>query len=447
MQYIEEPARKLPVMAETDVLVIGSGPGGLSAALASARTGVETMLVERYGCFGGVITQSMIGTLAWYRTKACTVDAGGIGVEFEQRAKAMNASLSVFHFEIVDTEIFKFIADQMVKEAGIIPLLHCTIVDVIMAGNAVRGVITESKSGRQVILAKQVIDATGDADIAYRAGVPCRMDLKEKLEEVSVNFGCSGVDVDKFLTYTFSNPSSIADWGDDSGEKESDEFSTFLLEPFQKAREAGEIPETPTRLQSYWSSSTDAGEVTSLNAVHMPNIDGTDVRDLTKAEMEGRQYVMWAVEALKKYTPGFEKARLKNMGASLGVRETRKIEGAYHLTEHDVLNQAHFDDSIGICPEFLDGNHIAVMPSTGRYFHVPFGITLPRKVENLLVAGRCVAGDKVSHAAIRQMMCCTVTGQGAGVAAALSVKDKVPCRQLNIAAVQKELKKQGVRID
>jgi hypothetical protein len=335
----------------------------------------------------------------------------------------------------------------MVKEAGIIPLLHCTIVDVIMEGNAVRGVITESKSGRQVILAKQVIDATGDADIAYRAGVPCRMDPKEKLEEVSVNFGCSGVDVDKFLTYTFSNPSSIADWGDDSGEKESDEFSTFLLEPFQKAREAGEIPETPTRLQSYWSSSTDAGEVTSLNAVHMPNIDGTDVRDLTKAEMEGRQYVMWAVEALKKYTPGFEKARLKNMGASLGVRETRKIEGAYHLTEHDVLNQAHFDDSIGICPEFLDGNHIAVMPSTGRYFHVPFGITLPRKVENLLVAGRCVAGDKVSHAAIRQMMCCTVTGQGAGVAAALSVKDKVPCRQLNIAAVQKELKKQGVRID
>ena len=388
----------------------------------------------------------MIGTLAWYRSNASTVDAGGIGVEFEQRARAIDASLSIFFYEIVDTEIFKFIADQMVKEAGIIPLLHCTIVDVVMEGSKVKGVITESKSGRQVILAKQVIDATGDADIAYRAGVPCRIDPKEKLEEVSVNFGCSGVDTDKFLTYTLSNPSSIADWGDESGEKESDEFSTFLKEPFQKAREAGEIPETPTRLQCYWSSSTDAGEVTSLNAVHMPNIDGTDVHDLTKAEMEGRQYVMWAVEALKKYTPGFEKARLKNMGASLGVRETRKIEGAYHLTGHDVLNQAHFDDSIGISPEFLDGNHIAVMPSTGRYFHVPFGIILPQKVENLLVAGRCVAGDKVSHAATRQMMCCTVTGQGAGVAAALSVKDKVSCRQVNITAVQKELKKQGVRI-
>ena len=446
MQYIEEPARKLPVMAETDVLVIGGGPGGLSAALASARTGVETMLVERYGCFGGVITQSMIGTLAWYRSNACTVDAGGIGVEFEQLAKAMGASLSIFLYEVVDTEIFKYIADQMVQEAGIVPLLHCTIVDVIMGGSTIRGVITESKSGRQAILAKRVIDATGDADIAFRAGVPCRMDPKEKLEDVSVNFGCSGVDIDTFLTYTLSNPSSIADWGEASGEKESDEFSTFLKEPFQKAREAGEIPETPTRLQSYWGNFTDAGEVTSLNAIHMPGIDGTDVQDLTRAEIEGRQYVMWAVEALKKYTPGFEKARLRTIGASLGIRETRKIDGVYGLTEHDVLNQAHFDDAIGIFPEFLDGNHIAVLPSTGRYFHVPYGITLPQKVDNLLVAGRCVAGDKVSHAATRQMMCCTVTGQGAGVAAAMSIKDKVPCRKVNIAAVQKELKKQDVRI-
>ncbi|MBW1889887.1 MAG: FAD-dependent oxidoreductase [Deltaproteobacteria bacterium] len=446
MKSIREPARTIPVMAETDVLVIGGGPGGMSAALAAARTGAETMLVERYGCFGGVITQSMIGTLAWYRSNACTVDAGGIGVEFEQRAKAMGASLSIFLYEVVDTEVFKFIADQMIQAAGIIPVLHCMTVDVIMEGSTIKGVVTESKSGRQAILAKRVIDATGDADIAYRAGVPCLMDPKNKLEEVSVNFGCSGVDIDKFLNYTLSKPSSIADWGEDSGEKESGEFSTFLLEPFKKAREAGEIPDTSTRVQSYWGNFTDAGEVTSLNAIHMPDIDPTDVRDLTKAEIEGRQYVMWAVEALKKYTPGFEKARLRTMGASLGVRESRKIEGAYNITEDDVLHQAKFDDSIGIFPEFLDGNHIAVMPSTGRYFQVPYGIILPQKVENLLVAGRCVAGDKVSHAATRQMMCCTVTGQGAGVAAAVSLKDNVPCSRVNIAEVQKVLKKQGVRI-
>jgi hypothetical protein len=446
MRQIQEPAREVPVMAETDVLVVGGGPGGLSAALAASREGVETMLVERYGCFGGVITQSMVGTIAWYRTNEKTVDAGGIGVEFEQRAKEMEASLPIFLYQVLDTEKFKYIADQMVQEAGIVPLLHCHTVNVIMEGNTIKGVITESKSGRQAILAKRVIDATGDADLACHAGAPFRTAPKNELEGVSVNFGCSGVDLQRFLDYTLSNPSSIADWGDQSGEKEEKEFSTYLVEPFNKAKEAGEIPEN-VRLESYWGSFTDAGEIPNLNAIHMGDIDPTDVWDLTKAEIEGRQRVMWAVEALKKYTPGFEKARLRTMGASLGTRESRKIVGDYNLTEHDVLNESRFGDSIGIFPEFLDGTGIAIMPSTGRYFHVPYRITLPQKAENLLVAGRCVAGDRISHAATRQMMCCTVTGQGAGIAAALSLKDGVTCRKVDISKVQKALGKQGVRIE
>ncbi len=445
MKHVEEPSRTIPVMAETDVLVVGGGPGGLAAALAAAREGVDTMLVERYGCFGGVITQCMIGTLAWYRSNESVVDAGGIGTEFERRAREMGASLTVFSYEILDTEVFKHIADLMVQEAGIVPVLHCLTADVLKDGNAVKGVVTESKSGRQAILAKRVIDATGDADLAYRAGVPCRKDSKEKLEEVSVNFGCSGVDINKFLEYTFSNPSTIADWGDDSGEKEESEFSTYLVEPFNKAKEAGEIPKD-VRMESYWGNVTDAGEITSLNAIHMGNFDSTDVRDLTKAEMDGRQRALWAVAALKKYTPGFEKARLRTFGASLGTRESRKIEGTYNLTKDDVLNQARFEDSIGIFPEFLDGNDIAVMPSTGRYFQVPYGVLLPQKVENLLVVGRCVAGDKVSHAATRQMMCCVATGQGAGVAAATSIKDSATLREVNIAKVQKALVSQDVRI-
>jgi hypothetical protein len=445
MKQIQEPARTIPVMAETDVLVIGGGPGGLSAALAAAREGVDTMLVERYGCFGGVIAQAMVGTIAWYRTSEKTVDAGGIGVEFEQRAKAMGASLPIFLYQILDTERFKFIADQMVQEAGIVPVLHCQTVDVLMEGDSVTGVITESKSGRQAILAKRVIDATGDADIADRAGAPWRMDPKEELEGVSVNFGCSGVEIKRFLDYTLRNPSSIADWGDASGKKEEAEFSTYLVEPFNRAKEAGEIPKD-VRMESYWGSFTDAGEIPNLNAIHMSGFDSTDVWDLTRAEIEGRQRVMWAVEALKKYTPGFEKARLRTFGASLGARESRKIIGEYNLTEHDVLNEARFEDSIGIFPEFLDGNQIAIMPSTGRYFHVPYGIVLPKKIDNLLVAGRCVGGDKVSHAATRQMMCCTVTGQGAGVAAAVSLKDGVRCREVQVAKVQRALERQGVRI-
>ncbi|MAE94448.1 MAG: pyridine nucleotide-disulfide oxidoreductase [Deltaproteobacteria bacterium] len=446
MKQVQEPARQIPVLAETDVLVVGGGPGGLAAALGAARQGARVMLVERYGCFGGVIAQSMVGTVAWYRTSEKTVDAGGIGTEFERRAKAMNASLQVNHYEVLDTEVFKHIADLMIQEAGIVPLLHTHIVDVLAEEGAITGVITESKSGRQAILARRVIDATGDGDVAARAGAPFRIDAKEELEGATVNFGCTGIDLREFLTYVLKNPNSISDWGGESGEKEATEFSTYLREPFDKAKEAGEIP-ADVRMESYWGSFTDAGEIPNMNAIHMAGIDSTDVWDLTRGEIEGRQRVMWAVEALKKYAPGFEKARLRTIGASIGCRESRKILGAYDLTEHDVLNQAKFDDSIGIFPEFLDGDGIAILPSTGRYFQVPYGITVPQEVENLLVAGRCVAGDKVSHAATRQMMCCTVTGQGAGVASAISLDTGVSPREVDISRVQDALRKQGVRLE
>ncbi|MFX0048654.1 MAG: FAD-dependent oxidoreductase [Candidatus Hermodarchaeota archaeon] len=467
MKYVEEPSKKIPVMLETDVLILGGGPAGLSAALAAAREGVNTTLVERYGCFGGVITQSMIGTIAWYRY-ANTVDAGGIGSEFELRAKEMNGSINIFGnirnkeiraileqeglivngeptYEVLDTEVFKHLADELVKEAGITPLLHCNAVGVVMEENIIKGVFVESKSGRQAILAKRIIDATGDADIACLSGVPFRKNPKNELMEVTVNFGASGINIGKFLMYVYLNPSSIGDWGETSG-KEENFFTTYLVEPFNKAKEAGEIPED-VNIESYWTNYTDAGEITSFNGIHMSGLDPTDVWDLTKAEIEGRKRVLWAIEALKKYTPGFKKAKLRTIGASLGIRESRKIIGEYEITEHDVKNQARFKDSIGICPEFIDGYGIAIMPTTGRYFQVPYGIIVPQKVENLLVVGRCVAGDKISHAATRQMCCCMVTGQGAGVAAAVSIKDNVSCRQVNIEDVQAVLKKQGVRID
>jgi FAD dependent oxidoreductase len=180
--------------------------------------------------------------------------------------------------------------------------------------------------------------------------------------------------------------------------------------------------------------------------VVMGGYDCTDVRDLTRAEIEGRRQALMAIEALRRFTPGFENARLRTFGMTLGTRDSRKIVGRYDLTGHDVRNEARFDDSVGIFPEFLDGYGMLVLPTTGRYFQVPYGILVPQDVDNLLVAGRCVAGDKVSHAATRSQMCCAVTGQAAGVAAAVSLKDGRSTAMVDVRRVQAALQQQGVRL-
>jgi hypothetical protein len=168
--------------------------------------------------------------------------------------------------------------------------------------------------------------------------------------------------------------------------------------------------------------------------------------DLTRAEMQGRQDALHALVALKKVVPGFENAKLRNFGMTLGVRDSRKIIGRYNLCSQDVRSQAKFADSIGIFPEFIDGYNILILPTTGRYFEVPYGCMVPLEVDNLLVAGRCVAGDMVSHAAMRNMMACTVTGQGAGVAAAVSIQQDKSTAHVDIEGVQAELQRQGVRM-
>jgi hypothetical protein len=320
-----------------------------------------------------------------------------------------------------------------------------------MEGRALLGVIVESKAGREAILAKRIIDATGDADIAARAGAPTHKLPKKEMMSASVMFSMSGVNKRRFIDSVKADPQTYADWSG-NGEwdyettgKEDQLFSPFLRKPFQQALKAGVIPPNLHTIAGTWGSVSDQGDLTYLNLVHVPEIDGTDPNDLTAGEMRGRREAIYALEALKGFMPGCEDAKLRNFGMTLGIRDTRKIDALYNLTGTDVREQGRFEDAVGIFPEFLDGYGVLILPTTGRYWQLPYRALVPKNVANLLVAGRCIGGDKMSHASARNMMCCAVSGQGAGVAAAVSVQRGEALEQVNIGAVQQELARQGAR--
>ncbi len=434
MDTIVCPSKEIPIIAKTQVLVVGSGPAGIAAAVASARTGAQTMLVERYGCFGGALSVGQVESYTWYFNKN-TYTAQGISKEIEDRMIACKGTQPDDRGcgNFINPEKYKFMLDRWILEAGIRPLLHTLVVDVLMEGRTVKGVVVENKSGRGAILAERIVDATGDGDIAAQAGADYEKgkDNNGKVLPVTMVFGVSGVDTKRFQQHIQQHPEM------------TDPDTHGLKAPFRRAKEDGRWP--VDREGGAWKELTPNGEFTSLNLTLENGIDGTDVWDLTRAEMTGRQQVMWAVDVLRDYAQdaGFANCTLRSIAGQIGIRETRRIRGGYSICRRDVLGHAEFDDTIGVFTTFIDGE---VVSKDDSHFQLPYRMLLPCGIENLAVAGRCASCEQDAIQTIRMMVCCATTGQAAGTASALSVQQGVSLRELPIQTLQEQLVRDGVRI-
>lgn len=434
MKFICEPSKQIPVKAEVDVLVVGGGPAGFSAAVIAARNGTKTMLIEQAGDVGGVATTGLMSHWTG-RTK------GGFYEEILDRSSELKAeeretSIHGNSRQIINPEKLKTVMLEMLGEAGVILQLYTFASDVIMDGNTITGVLTESKSGREAILAKIIIDASGDGDVAAKAGVPFTKgrDSDGKMQPMTLMFKVAGVDTERAVF-----PAGFED--------------TYQL-PKGDLQTLGrqKLPHPAGHVLLY--RTTIPGVVT-CNMTNCIEVDGTKAEDLTKATYVCRKQIEPIVRFLREYVPGYENCYVISSASMIGVRETRHFKGEYTLTEEDILNARVFDDWAVTKALFnFDVHNLsgAGLDKTGSQKHfpqsrgytIPYRCFVPQKVENLLLAGRNISGTHMAHSNYRVMPICANMGQAVGTAAALCVRYNTTPRELEVSLLQDELKKQGV---
>jgi len=459
---VVESTRRTPVRHCVDVLVVGAGPAGIAAAVSCKRAapGLAVMCAERFGFMGGTITQTGMESIHWYRYEG-TAELGGFGAELEKLADKLGASKKFPYNSsaCLQPEVFKVVADKLMKEHGVLPLLHSWAVDVTMETQfgqpTVTGVIFESKSGRFAVRARRVVDCTGDGDIAYFSNCPMTVLPTSKRMGVTTVFNVKRVDGNAFLAHTDANPATYRDWSTAEGEfqQEIDEDVAHLRSPFFKEL-VGAAPNELNKDESIdgtWSTLTEDGEVQNLNLVHFSNVDALNVDELTRVEIAGRENSLTALQLLRQRVPGFGDAQLRNFATNVGVRDSRKILGAYMLTGADVQESARFDDACGAFVRFIDGYAKLVLPTDGRIYQIPLRALCSEATANILVGGRPVAGDMMAHASTRNMGCCFVTGQAAGIASAISLVLNCPSsdykNEIFVRHIQNECRRQGMVLE
>ena len=434
MEQYNFEVKNVPVIARTEVLVVGSGPAGIAAAVASVRGGAKTMIVERYGCLGGALSVSNVASYS-YSVNLFPEVLSGLPLEIDQRCRAQGVASPDYRGSgiFIEAELYKCMLDRWMAEEGVDILLHTTVIGAYVESGVLKGVFCHSKSGVGIILAERTVDASGDGDVAAYAGVPFEQSSSENIQPVSVVFGIDGVDVEKFTAHF------------------TDKSKRGFAPVFEQAAAAGEW-KSPKR-GGAWKILTSNGDVKSLNLTLVHGIDATNAHDLTRAEIEGRRQAMHIISLFRKYGEplGLGDCRLRAIAPQLGLRETRRIVGEYRVTCDDLSSRRDFEDSIGrmICiVDLLGGKNRdkSHMPAEAATFAVPYRALLPQAVDGLLVAGRCICCDEVSFGALRLMVGCALTGQAAGAAAALSVKSATGVHDIDIKALQAELKKLGAEI-
>ena len=408
--------------SEHDVIVAGGGTAGVAAAVAAARNGADTILIERYGFLGGTMTAGLVNPFMTFHAGKEQI-IKGIFQEIIDRLKDMDGYDE--KTKAFDNEVMKIVLDQMIKETGVKLLLHTYIADALVTkGNAIRGVEAYNKSGRQVVLGRVIIDATGDGDVAVMAGAPYEKGREEDglTQPMTLNFRMGGVDVERMP----------------SREK--------INKLFEEAKAKGEI-KIPRENVLYFLT-TRKGEI-HFNTTRIVKVDGTKADDLTYAEIEGRRQMVELIKFLKEKVSGFENAYLMMSAVQVGVRETRRIIGEYVLTGEDIVKARKFSDVIarGSYPIDIhsptgEGTIIKRLPP-GESYDIPYRCIVPKKVENLLIAGRCISCTHEAQAAIRVIPIVVAIGQAAGTAAALAAKLHVSPREMDVSLLQETLKKQG----
>ena len=452
---VVEPEKKLEIAGRYDVIVAGGGPAGFGAAVAAARKGCRTLLIERESALGGLSTVGLVPIPLDKLT--------GIGLEMIRNLEAVNGH---WHRNS-DPEKHKLVLDRMLKASGADLLLAAHVVDAIVLNNRIQGVVIESKSGRQAILAERIIDCTGDADVAFFAGCECFSGRAEdgKHQACSLDFRLGGADWEKYLN---------------SDLKKND---PCWIELIAKAVRNGDLPYMIENHVNWITHIPGRPQHRGMDEIcfcisHSRNCDPLSVRDLTRMYQEGREQADIFSKFIRKFIPGFENSYLIDTGTLLGVRESRRIVGEYVLKTLDFARGEQFDDAIASTNHHYDlhnpdgpGNikwakeiingKVCYVSSHGaagswpppcgtehmtdawgrtgseREFRntpcdIPYRALVPVQLDNLLVAGRCLSSEFMAQAASRLIMTCLNMGQAAGTAAAQSLKENVVPRKINI---------------